>query len=141
MTTRLTKLILVLALAFGGLLTVQPSADAATAVSFCFRYPSGARYANLPVKLYSAKPGYFSRSGRTNSSGCGTFTNVPPRPYGVYVKVDYWYGSDTYGYQVYYGQTRTAPAGSGSYNLGTVYLQSACTQGTQGYCYTNIASP
>lgn len=66
----------------GGLALTDAPAQAATGTTFCMRWNTGAAYANYPVYLYQVDStgraiGGALRSGKTNSSGCGTFYSTP----------------------------------------------------------------
>lgn len=66
-----------------GLSAMAAPAQAASAVSFCFKFanpPTFSTYANQPVYLYYKAPHgweYLGRSGTTNAYGCGTFYSTP----------------------------------------------------------------
>ena len=94
-------------------------AQAASAVSFCFKFanpPTFSTYANRPVFLYYKAPHgweYLGRSGYTNSNGCGTFYNTPTNArlaVRAYVNTQYqtWDGWSQY----------SSYTGSGGANLG-----------------------
>lgn len=65
-----------------GLSTMAAPAQAASAVSFCFKFanpPAFTTYANRPVFLYFKAPhGWqYMGSGTTDANGCGTFYGTP----------------------------------------------------------------
>lgn len=80
-TSRLRRFgaaVVMAAAVFGGTVATAAPASAASAVSFCFTFanpPAYSAYANQPVYLYQKLPSGWNlvSSGRTNSSGCGTF--------------------------------------------------------------------
>lgn len=122
-----------------GAVTASP-ASAATSVKVCFKFADGSRYANSPVFLYkSTRAGTLYgnplRSGRTNSTGCATFTSTPSNTM-MRAQARRVYGDASIGQAVYEGKSpRIALAGSGQADLGTgiVYLRS-CVPGL----YENI---
>jgi hypothetical protein len=110
-------------LSFGliaGLSAMAAPAQAATAVSFCFKFanpPSFSTYANRPVFLYYKAPHgweYLGRSGQTNSNGCGTFYSTPTN---VQLAVRAYSNTQ---YQTWDGWSQyLANTGSGTANLGS----------------------
>ena len=104
------------------LATTAAPAQAATAVTVCYVYKqTGAAYANLPVDLWQVDSygNWISkvRSGKTNSSGCGTFTNTPSNMYlrgyaNIYVGGRLLSGASS----------RIALPGTGGANLGSSYV-------------------
>lgn len=111
--------ILAIGLAVGSL-TIATPAHAATAVSFCLKWSTGAAYASQPVQL-QRWDGYkwaTIRSGRTNAQGCGTFYRTPTDVHLIvngHAVLNYggWHG-------VWTGWTpKSASPGSGGVNLGT----------------------
>jgi hypothetical protein len=138
-TARILKVATALLLAVGAVTAVPMSASAATATSFCVRWPSGGvhygePYANQPVSLVNYSTGALIKTGSTNAAGCGTFYGVPSN-LNVWVKVNRVYGNGTIGMAIFHGGTpRYATPGAGTANLGTMYLRQLCTQGTMGYC-------
>ena len=135
----LAKLIAATVIALTGTLSVQAPAEAATAVTFCAKWPSGGvhygeAYANQPVFLVDYSTGAVIRNGATNSAGCGTFSNVPTSK-NVWVKIQRVYGNYQIGQAIYSGGTpRYALPGTASVNIGTIYLRLTCSQGIYGYC-------
>lgn len=113
-----TATALTAALVSGGAMTMAAPAQAATAVSFCFTWAqTGAAYSGYPVFLYSVDGTGRAisqlRSGRTNSSGCGTFSSTPS---GVQLRVFAGVGA---GGHYWSGQTPSwATAGTGGVWLG-----------------------
>jgi hypothetical protein len=114
----LTALLLSLGLVTG-LGAIAAPAQAASAVSFCFKFanpPTFSTYANRPVYLYYKAPHgweYLGRSGYTNWNGCGTFYNTPTNArlaVRAYVNTTYqtWDGWSQY----------SSSTGSGGANLG-----------------------
>ncbi|MBA2282094.1 MAG: hypothetical protein H0W25_12825 [Acidimicrobiia bacterium] len=103
-----------------------PSAHAATSTTACFRWSNNTAYANQPMQLWrtdsTGRLISLQRSGRTNASGCGTFSNTPSNMYlravaqynspAVYGHYDHWEGFSP----------RIATPGSGAANLGTGYV-------------------
>jgi hypothetical protein len=90
-----------------GLSTMAAPAQAASAVSACFKFanpPTFSTYANRPVFLYYKAPHgweYLGRSGYTNWNGCATFYNTPTNArlaIRAYVKTPYqtWDGWSQY---------------------------------------------
>ena len=116
----LTLLVAVLgALGLVGAGTVTTTANASSAVSFCFTFanpPTHSAYANRPVFLYYKAPHgweYLGRSGYTGSNGCGTFYNTPTN---VQLAVRAYTST---AYQTWDGWSQyLAPSGSGGANLG-----------------------
>jgi hypothetical protein len=135
LTRRPTRLALTLGLALGGAVGVQPPADAATVVSFCFRYSTGAAYSKQPVFLQTYPGQQTLRRGTTNSAGCGTFYRVPSgQPVWVFAHVAI--GNATAGILTYSGGTPNyANAGAGRAYLGSgTVVQTSCTPGLYTYC-------
>lgn len=66
------------ALATGVTVAAAPAAQAATAVSFCFQWNTGKAYSSQPVQLqyWNGTKWVPYRDGKTNASGCGTFSNT-----------------------------------------------------------------
>jgi hypothetical protein len=118
-----TRRIALVGIVLGLLTTMSPlnqaPAHAASSVSFCFQWSTGSAYASQPVYLMawnsrSQKWDRQIRNGRTNSAGCGTFSNTPTNEYLIvqgYVVL--WNG------QMWSGYTpRYANPGAGAANLG-----------------------
>ena len=66
----------------GGMTLTGGSAQAATAVTGCFKWSNGAPYANQRVHLLQWTGSWtVIRNGKTNGAGCGTFYNTPGNAY------------------------------------------------------------
>jgi len=120
---RLRGLVLAGLMAFGfvgalGVVDAAP-ASAASSVTACFRWSNGTAYANQPMKLYTYNPSTgrivsLVRNGRSNASGCGTFSNTPTNQNLVAVAS---FGTD---FQYWEGWSpRYALPGQSGANLGT----------------------
>jgi len=115
---RRLALVISVAAMLTGLVFTGSSAEAAGTsapdIHFCFSYADGSAYANGPVTLnYSG--GTVVRSGRTNASGCGTWTDVTGnRTYSIQAKsvATTWYGTFT----TQYTTVGTTPL----YNIGNL---------------------
>lgn len=106
--------VLALATIAGTAVVTPQQANAATAVSFCFKWADGGAYRNQPVFLMNREGTRKLRDGRTNSTGCGTFFNTPsnqPLIVRAYVRLanGLIYSGDTPNY---------ATAGAGGVRLG-----------------------
>jgi hypothetical protein len=118
-TTVLTALA-ALGISTAAVTVTEGSVSAASQVTFCFKWYSGSTYANYPVYLEAWQNGRWQviRNGRTNASGCGTFSNTPTNVQ-LLVQASMTAGGSRFdGYTPYYSNTGTGGANLGT---GTVY--------------------
>ncbi len=136
-STRIAALAVVLLAPLGGVVMQASPAAAATQTTACFKWSSGAAYANQPVYLmtWDGAKWVSARNGKTNASGCGTFYSVPSNKY-VTVKAYKAFGDANIGLAMFEGWApRYANPGSGAANLGTGYVNlRQCTWGLYDYC-------
>jgi len=106
------------ALCTGGVaIAAAPSAQAATSISFCFKWSTGAPYAKQPVYLRSYSSTSILATGKTAANGCASWAT--PSNANVYVQA-YVYLQDGPGYQIWNGYSQYyAAAGAGQVGLGT----------------------
>lgn len=110
-------------------------AQAATSVSFCFSWAAGAAYSSSPVYLHewNGQQWVSIRSGRTNASGCATFSRTIANRYYI-VQAYKAVGDRSYGIATYTGWTPYySGLGTGGSNLGRGYVSLvSCTRGLYG---------
>ena len=134
---KITVAVVIAAAALFGVAGGAQPASAATAVSSCFKWDTGTAYKSQPVFLMKWNGSAWTsiRSGRTNASGCGTFTNVPSN---VYVTMQAYsvLGDGNIGLAIYSSNNGIwATPGSGGVSLGTQSVRLVqCTRGLYGYC-------
>ncbi len=136
-SNRLAALAIVALAPLGALVMQATPAAAATQTTACFKWSSGVAYSNQPVYLmtWDGAKWVSVRNGKTNASGCGTFSNVPSNKY-VRVKAYKAFGDANIGLAMFEGWTPSyANPGQGAAQLGTGYVSlSQCTWGLYGYC-------
>jgi hypothetical protein len=124
-------------LSLGGVTVAAGPASAATAVSACFKWNTGTAYANSPVHLmqWNGAKWVSIRNGKTNASGCGTFTSVPSASF-TSIQAYKVYGDSNIGLAIYSSSINNyATKGTGGVNLGTKYVNLVqCTYGLYDYC-------
>jgi hypothetical protein len=105
------------ALCTGAVAFAAPSAQAATSISFCFKWSGGAPYAKEPVYMRSLQSSGVLATGKTAANGCATWAT--PSAANVYVQA-YADLQDGPGYQIWNGYTQYYTAtGAGQAALGT----------------------
>lgn len=107
----------------GGLVFTTSSAHAATSVSACFKWTTGAAYASQPVQLlqWNGSRWVTVRNGKTNSSGCGTFYNTSVGTYYTFAaSVTHNTGYYLNSYRGY--APHASHTGHGNSNVGTGYV-------------------
>jgi hypothetical protein len=118
--TRLAALALTVLTPLGAVVAESAPASAASSLTFCFKWSTGAAYASQPVNLrsWNGSSWVVERNGRTNTAGCATFLNVPTskyttvNAYTVLANGQIWSGwSPLY-----------ANPGNGGVNIGTGYV-------------------
>jgi hypothetical protein len=103
--------------AVGALAVAVPSADAATSISFCFKWSTGAPYAKEPVYQENYSTGAILATGKTAANGCATWAT--PSTTNIIVQA-YVALQDGPGYALYSGYTGYyATPGGGQASLGT----------------------
>lgn len=120
-----------------GMVAVAPTASAATATTACFKWYTGAPYASQPVHLmkWTGSTWTSIRSGKTNKSGCATFSNTPSNVY-LTMKGYTVLGNTNIGLALFEGWApRYANPGAGGVGLGTgVVGLVQCVPGLYGSC-------
>lgn len=103
-----------------------PAAHAATGVTACFRFSTGATYANKPMDLWKTDSAgnliSIVKSGNTGANGCGTFYGTPSN---LRLTAVAQYNQSTvkphYDHYIGYSPLVALP-GSGTTNIGTGYV-------------------
>jgi hypothetical protein len=133
---KITSALVALSLVAGMIGAMAEPTHAATQVTACYQWDTGAAYANQPVSLvqWNGSSWVPIRSGRTGGNGCGTFYNVPSNVY-VSMRVHLVLGNSSIGQAIYAsGVPSYGAPGNFARNLGTIRLTKTCVQGLYGYC-------